>query len=273
MPIFLITFPNIDPVLLQLGPFAIRWYALGYIIGLLLGWAYARRLVANAALWLRPPGPPEALGDLVIWVAIGVVVGGRLGQVLLYEPSYYFANPLEILQIWRGGMAFHGGLIGAALAVILFAWRREIPILSYLDVAAAVAPIGLFLVRLANFINGELWGRVTDVPWAMVFPRAGTEPRHPSQLYEAALEGILLFLVLTLLVRLGALKRPGLVAGCFAIGYAAARSVAELFREPDGLVFGGPLTLGMAYSIPMVVAGLGLAVNAWRPARQPSQGN
>jgi phosphatidylglycerol:prolipoprotein diacylglycerol transferase len=263
LPVFVIPFPDIDPVLIHFGPFGIRWYALGYIVGILVGWRYARRLVANTALWRRPPGSPAALDELLIWVAVGVAVGGRLGQVLLYEPSYYFANPIEIPQVWHGGMAFHGGLIGAALAVILFAWRHGIPMLSYLDVVAAVAPIGLFLVRLANFINGELWGRVTDVPWAMVFPRAGPEPRHPSQLYEAALEGILLFALLATLVRLRGFKRPGLVTGSFAVGYAVARSVAELFREPDGVVY-GPITIGMAYSAPMVAVGLGLILHAWR---------
>jgi len=264
MPAWSIPFPIVDPVFIHVGPFPIRWYALGYIFGLLLGWLYARRLVANSSLWLRPPGTPSLLDDLLVWITLGVIVGGRLGQVLLYEPSYYLANPLEILQVWRGGMAFHGGLVGAALAVIVFAWRRNVAVLSYLDVVAAVAPIGLFLVRLANFINGELWGRVTDVPWAMIFPEAGPNPRHPSQLYEAALEGGALFLMLLVLIRLGAFRRPGLVAGCFGLGYAASRSIAELFRKPDGLVF-GPITVGMAYSAPMVIIGVWLIVNAMRP--------
>jgi phosphatidylglycerol:prolipoprotein diacylglycerol transferase len=255
---------SVDPVLVHIGPLPIRWYALGYIFGLLLGWLYARRLVATSWLWKHSPGTPADLDDLVVWVALGVVLGGRLGDVILYEPSYYLANPLEIPQVWHGGMAFHGGLIGAALAIIVFAWRRGIPFLSYLDVVSAAAPIGLFLVRIANLINGELWGRVTHVPWAIVFPRVGPEPRHPSQLYEAALEGIALGLILLLLVRLGALKRPGLIAGCFGLGYAAGRSIAELFREPDGLVF-GPITIGMAYSAPMALIGALLISNAMRP--------
>ena len=261
MPLLVIPYPEIDPVLLHIGPFDLRWYALGYIVGMLIGWRYARSLVANARLWLTPPGVPDLLDDLLVWVAIGVVVGGRLGQVLLYEPERYFADPLEILEVWHGGMAFHGGLLGATLAIMLFAWRKGISMLSYLDVVAAVAPIGLFLVRLANFVNGELWGRLTDVPWAMVFPRAGPEPRHPSQLYEAALEGLVLFAIVTLLARFGGFKRPGLVTGVFGIGYAVARTISEMFREPDGIVW-GPITLGMAYSLPMVAIGLGLVLNA-----------
>jgi phosphatidylglycerol:prolipoprotein diacylglycerol transferase len=260
-----LTFPGFDPVLFHIGPLVIRWYALGYIFGLLGGWYYARRLVTNGGLWSVQPGTPAQLDDLLVWVTLGVVIGGRLGQVLLYEPSYYFANPWEIPQVWHGGMAFHGGLAGAAIAIILFAWRNGIPILSYLDIASAVAPPGIFLVRIANFINGELWGRITyDVPWAMYFPTGGPFPRHPSQIYEALTEGVLLFVVLFAMTRLGALKRPGLVAGAFGVGYALARSFCELFREPDALVFGGPLTIGQAYSIPMVIIGLGLIVYAMR---------
>lgn len=252
-----LTFPDFDPVLIQIGPLAIRWYALSYIFGLLLGWWYARRLVANSKLWLRQPGTTVQLDDLLIWVTLGVVIGGRLGQVLLYEPSYYLANPFEILQVWHGGMAFHGGFLGAMLAVIIFAWISKIPILSYLDIVAAVAPIGLFLGRIANFINGELWGRVTfDVPWAMYFPTGGPFPRHPSQIYEALLEGLALFILLFVMTRMGALRRPGLVAGMFGIGYAAARSFCEQYREPDGWAIENVLTIGQAYSIPMVVAGL-----------------
>jgi phosphatidylglycerol:prolipoprotein diacylglycerol transferase len=189
--------------------------------------------------------------------------GRSTGEVCLYEPAYFFHHPLEIPQLWHGGMSFHGGFIGATLAIILFARNYRISILSYLDLSAAVAPIGIFLVRLANFVNGELWGRITDVPWAVIFPSAGPAPRHPSQIYEAILEGLLLFFLLRLLVRLGALKRPGLVAGCFTLGYASARSIGEIFREPDGLVF-GPITMGMAYSAPMAAIGAGLIIQALR---------
>jgi phosphatidylglycerol:prolipoprotein diacylglycerol transferase len=264
-----IVVPYIDPVLIQLGPLAIRWYALAYIFGLLGGWYYARRLVGNGRLWAIQPGTPVQLDDLLVWVTLGVVIGGRLGQVLLYDPSYYFANPWEIPQVWHGGMAFHGGLIGAAVAVILFAWSSRIPVLSYLDIASAVAPIGLFLGRIANFINDELWGRAArGVSWAMISPSSplaadGTAiPRYPSQLLEAGLEGLALFIILFIMTRMGALKRPGLIAGMFGLGYAAARSFCELYREPDGLVFGGPLTIGQAYSIPMVAIGIGLVAYA-----------
>ena len=182
-------------------------------------------------------------------------------HVLLYEPAYYFAEPLRILQIWKGGMAFHGGIAGAAVAIVLFARRHGVSVLSYLDIASAVAPIGLFLGRIANFVNAELWGRVTDVPWAFIFPNTDGQPRHPSQLYEAALEGLALFILLFLLTRRGALKRPGLIAGVFGIGYCLARSFCEIYREPDGIFF-GPITTGMAYSIPMFAIGLGLIGNA-----------
>ncbi|WP_413992650.1 prolipoprotein diacylglyceryl transferase [Labrys okinawensis] len=258
---------------LEIGPVLIRWYALGYIFGLLGGWWYARRLVANTSLWTVQPGTPAQLDDLLIWVTLGVVLGGRLGQVLLYAPGYYFANPWEIPQIWHGGMAFHGGLIGATLAIVVYAWANRIPVLSYLDVISAVAPFGIFLVRIANFINGELWGReTTDVPWAMIFsdPEAGGVPRHPSQLYEAATEGILLFVVLLALTRLGGLKRPGLIAGVFGLGYAAARSFCEQYREPDGWAIKELLTIGQAYSLPMAIIGIGLILNAFLRKPQPA---
>jgi len=263
MPICTITFPAIDPVFIHLGPIEIRWYALGYIFGLVLGAVYAKALVRSRSLWIEPPGTAADIDDLLVWVALGVIVGGRLGQVFLYEPRFFFTHPLEIPKLWHGGMSFHGGFVGATLAIILFARLRAIPILSYLDMCAAVTPIGLFLVRLANFVNGELWGRISDVPWTVVFPAAGALPRHPSQIYEAILEGLVLFFLLLFVVRLKALKRPGLVAGCFALGYACTRSVAEIFREPDGLVI-GPITLGMGYSIPMAVIGIWLILQATR---------
>lgn len=256
-------FPNIDPVLLRLGPIEIHWYGLAYVVGLVAGWYYARRLVANRSLWTVPPGEPALLDDLLVWVSVGVIVGGRLGQILLYEPGLYFSEPWRIPMIWQGGMAFHGGVAGAALAVILFARRAGVPVLSYLDVAATVAPIGLFLGRVANFVNGELWGRPTDVPWAFIFPNSDGQPRHASQLYEAALEGVALFVLLFVLTRLGALKRPGVAAGVFGVGYAVARSIAEVYREPDGIFF-GPITYGMAYSLPMVAIGIGLILNGLR---------
>ena len=272
MPISVLPFPAIDPVLVSIGPFAVRWYALAYICGILLGWLYARTIIANQRLWGGPaPFTATDFDDFVLWVTLGIILGGRVGYVLFYNFDFFIAHPLEILQVWKGGMSFHGGFLGCVLAVVLFGLKRKISILSLGDITCAVAPIGLFFGRLANFVNGELWGRPTDVPWAMVFPspEAGPWPRHPSQLYEAALEGLVLFCVLAVLVRAGALKRPGLILGAFAIGYAVARSVCELFREPDaqlGFLWGG-MTMGMLLSVPLLIAGICLVAFALR--RQP----
>src|SRR5450759_4788456 len=225
MPLFVIPFPAFDPVLVHLGPFAIRWYALAYIAGILLGWVYARALIRSPRLWGGNASKnlaPMSLVDVdyfVLWVTLGIILGGRTGYVLFYNFEHFAAHPLEIVQLWNGGMSFHGGFTGCVVAVILFARKRGIPILSLGDITCAVGPIGLFLGRLANFINGELWGRPTDVPWAMVFPNGGPIPRHPSQLYEATLEGLVLFAVLGLLVRAGALRRPGAITGAFMVFY------------------------------------------------------
>ena len=272
MPISVLPFPAIDPVLVSIGPFAVRWYALSYICGILAGWLYARMIIANRRLWGGPaPFTATDFDDFVLWVTLGIILGGRTGYVLFYNFDFFLARPVEILEVWKGGMSFHGGFLGCVLAVVLFGLKRKISILSLGDITCAVAPIGLFFGRLANFVNGELWGRPTDVPWAMVFPspEAGPWPRHPSQLYEAALEGLVLFCVLALLVRAGALKRPGLILGAFAIGYAIARSVCELFREPDaqlGFLWGG-MTMGMLLSVPLLIAGICLVAFALR--RQP----
>jgi phosphatidylglycerol---prolipoprotein diacylglyceryl transferase len=267
MPLFVLPFPAIDPVLVQVGPFALRWYALAYIAGILLGWLYARAIIRRARLWGGPaPMTVVDFDDFVVWVTLGVILGGRIGYVLFYNPAHFAAHPAEIVQLWKGGMSFHGGFLGVVTAVILFGRRRGIPLLSLGDVTAAVYPVGHTLGRLANFINAELWGRSTDVPWAMVFPGGGPLPRHPSQLYEAALEGLLLLIVLWLLIRAGALKRPGLVLGAFAFGYGLTRSFCELYREPDpqlGFLWGG-LTMGMLLSIPLMLAGLALIWNAMR---------
>jgi phosphatidylglycerol:prolipoprotein diacylglycerol transferase len=266
-------FPHFDPVLLQLGPFAIRWYALAYIAGILIGWLYARAIIRSQRLWGGPaPMAAADYDDFVVWVTLGIILGGRTGYVLFYNPGYFAEHPLEALQLWKGGMSFHGGFTGCVAAVVLFAKSRGIPVLSLGDVTCAVGPIGLFLGRLANFINGELWGRPADVPWAMVFPSGGPLPRHPSQLYEAALEGLLLLALLALLVRGGALRRPGLIIGAFAVGYAVTRSFAELFREPDaqlGFLWGG-LTMGMLLSLPLLLFGIALIVIALR--RPPLSG-
>ncbi|MDX2157722.1 MAG: prolipoprotein diacylglyceryl transferase [Hyphomicrobiaceae bacterium] len=261
MSAFAIPYPAIDPVALQLGPLSIKWYGLAYVAGLLLGWLYIKRLLTDRSLWRegKPPFAPELADDLFIWVALGVVIGGRLGNVLLYEPLYYLHNPLEIVQIWRGGMAFHGGLVGTIVAMWLFARRVQAPELSVMDLVAAAVPIGLFFGRVANFINAEVLGTPSQVPWAIVFPGAGPEPRHPAQLYEAALEGVVLFLVLNRLVYgRGSLKTPGLTGAAFLVGYGIFRIFCEVFKmdEHRALLGSLPITSGMAYSIPMVVAGL-----------------
>jgi phosphatidylglycerol---prolipoprotein diacylglyceryl transferase len=240
----------------------VRWYGLAYAAGLLLGWLYIRRIIRSERLWGGPPPMTiEHVDSLLLWMTFGVVVGGRLGAVLLYEPSMFWLNPLGILQPWNGGMAFHGGVIGVTIALLLFGRKHGISPVRAGDAVAAALPIGLFLGRIANFINGELWGHVSDVPWAMVFPGrdAGLLPRHPSQLYEAALEGIVLFLLLRWLThhRL-MLRQPGFVAGAFLVGYAIARTLCEVYREgvPFWLDPSGTITLGMLYSLPMVLGGL-----------------
>jgi phosphatidylglycerol:prolipoprotein diacylglycerol transferase len=274
MPFLSLTFPAFDPVLVTIGPFAIRWYALAYIVGILLGWLYARALIRTKSLWGGPP-PMTLLDfdDFVLWVTLGIILGGRTGYVLFYNLPHFAAHPAEIVQLWKGGMSFHGGFAGCVIAVVLFARRRGISILSLGDITCAVGTIGLFLGRIANFINGELWGRPSDVPWAMVFPGGGPLPRHPSQLYEATLEGLVLCGVLWLFVRAGALKRPGLVIGVFAVGYSIARIVCEFFREPDpqlGFLWGG-LTMGMLLSVPLMLAGIAFIVAALkRPPLQQS---
>jgi len=254
-------FPALDPVAFSFGPLAVRWYALAYIAGLLFARWYAMRLAARAPRLLEP----RQVDDFLFWAVIGVIVGGRLGHVLFYEPLRFLASPLDILKVWTGGMSFHGGLLGVAAAMVFYARRQRIPLLALADLAAVTAPAGLFLGRVANFINQELWGRVTDVPWAVVFPRAGPEPRHPSQLYEAALEGLLLFALLALLARHDAVRRrPGLLTGLFLCGYALARGVAEIFREPEILAGALPFatTYGQWLSLPMLLAGLWLARQA-----------
>ncbi|HEX4409180.1 MAG TPA: prolipoprotein diacylglyceryl transferase [Xanthobacteraceae bacterium] len=257
----IIPYPSINPILISVGPFAVRWYALAYIVGIIAGWFYARAIIASERLWGGPaPFTVLDFDDFVIWITLGIVLGGRTGYVLFYNLPHFAEHPIEILQLWNGGMSFHGGVLGCIVAIVLFAWHRHISVLSLGDVTAAVAPIGLLLGRLANFINGELWGRPTDVPWAMVFPNGGPIPRHPSQLYEAGLEGVVLFILLAILVRSGALKRPGLIAGIFAIAYGVARITCEMFREPDvqlGFLWGG-LTMGMLLCIPLMLAGIAL---------------
>ena len=274
-----IPYPHFDPVALALGPIVIRWYALAYIAGLLLGWRYCMALVKRPPLMMKPID----IDDFLVWATIGVVLGGRTAYVLFYRPGYYIENPLEILQLWHGGMSFHGGCAGVAVAEWLFARRRGIPVLGLADIVACAAPIGLFFGRLANFVNGELFGRSSDVAWAMVFPNGGPEPRHPSQLYQAGMEGLVLFLILMVLEWRGARRRPGVVTGAFLIGYALARTIGELFREPDQQLgflgdflrsdqvpallhpladFFQGVTMGQLLSLPMLIGGIWLIVRA-----------
>lgn len=253
----------IDPVMIEIGPLVIRWYALAYIAGLVLGWLYLRWLVQRPGWQLTPLD----LDDLLLYVTLGVVLGGRLGYVLFYRPEFYLSHPGEILAVWQGGMSFHGGLIGVFAAMGLFAYRRKIPFFEIADPVAAAAPIGLLFGRIANFINGELFGRTSDVSWAVIFPHGGPDPRHPSQLYESALEGLVLFLILFWFAR--KIRKPehrGRIAGLFLIGYGIARSFVELFREPDahlGFLLGNAVTMGQILSMPMIVIGLVLVVRSY----------
>ena len=271
-----LSFPDFDPVALDLGFFQIRWYALAYVGGLLLGWWYAIRLIADkwwpqkSDAWSGgPPLSRKELEDLVFWSFFGVLVGGRLGYVLFYKSAEYFNDPIEILKVWEGGMSFHGGLIGVTLAIILFALKRKRSMFSIADIAGCAAPIGLFLGRIANFINGELYGRVTTVNWGVIFPAGGPEPRHPSQLYEAALEGLLLFILLRILFTSTQMRfKPGMLGGVFFIGYGVSRIFVEFFREPDaflGFLWLGA-TMGQLLSVPMVLFGIWLV---WRAQPKP----
>ena len=277
MPLFAIAFPAFDPVAISLGPLAIRWYALAYIAGLVLGWRWCLHLAD------RPPRlvKRQDVDDFLFWATLGVVLGGRLGYVLFYKPSEYFAHPAEIVKVWHGGMSFHGGALGVIVAIALFCWRRGINVLAFGDIVVCAVPIGLFFGRIANFINGELWGRPTNAPWGMVFcsPHiaamnqgqcpAGLLTRHPSQLYEAGLEGIVLFLVLLWATHKARwLNREGAITGLFLTGYGLARVALENVRQPDAQMPDFPLglTMGMMLSIPMILTGLWLI---WRGLHKP----
>jgi phosphatidylglycerol---prolipoprotein diacylglyceryl transferase len=261
-PLAAIAFPDINPVILELGPLSIHWYGLGYVAGILFAWWYCKRLVTNMRLWRDNETAMTGLhlDDFVLWAALGIVLGGRLGHILFYDFAKYAADPLSIFYVWQGGMSFHGGLLGVIIAMILFARRSGINIWSMFDTIACAAPVGLALVRIANFINSELWGRVTDVPWGVIFPNGGPLPRHPSQLYEAVLEGLILFLLLRYLSHSRfKLRTPGFIGGAFMAFYGACRIAIEFVREPDaqiGYLAGGWLTMGMVLSLPMIAAGL-----------------
>ena len=271
LPLAVLPFPDIDPVIVRIGPLAIHWYGLAYVVGILFGWWYGRRIIANPRLWPggKAPMRPEDLDDFLVWAAVGIVLGGRVGYILFYDFARYLANPFDMLAVWQGGMSFHGGFAGTTIAMILFARSRGVSAWTLFDVVAAGVPVALGLVRLTNFINAELWGRTSEAPWAFVFPGGGAFPRHPSQLYEAALEGLVLFVVLRLLTHVFLkLRNPGFVAGAFVAGYGLSRIFVEFFREPDvqlGYLAGGWLTMGMVLSTPMVLAGLWAM---WRARRQ-----
>lgn len=266
----MIEFPNIDPVAFSIGPFVVRWYALAYIAGLLFAIWYAKRLVRTQALWggRQPTATPTQIDDLFVWIVLGVILGGRLGYVLFYNPVYFLANPLDILKVWEGGMSFHGGFLGVVVALYFYGKKHGITVYQLLDLAAATTPVGLGLGRLANFINGELYGRAGDAPWTMIFPHDPQQiPRHPSQLYEAALEGLVLFIVIRIAThRFQALSHPGRASGLFALGYGLSRIIVEFFREPDAQLgyFFGFITMGMILSLPLVAIGIWLLMRSRR---------
>ena len=292
MPLFVIPFPAIDPVAISLGPFAVRWYALAYIVGLIIGWRYCLMLAD------RPPKlvARRDIDDFLVWATLGVVLGGRIGYVLFYNFDYYADHPLQALYLWHGGMSFHGGALGVTLAIVLFARQRKLSIFALADIVIEAIPIGLFFGRVANFINGELYGRISDVGWAMIFPNGAVRedavplglsglcqsvtladgtaglncPRHPSELYEAACEGLLLFVLLLIAERSGVRRRPGIETGIFLVGYAVARMSGELFRQPDAqlgyLLLG--MTMGQLLSIPVLIAGL--VIIWWAGRRSPA---
>jgi phosphatidylglycerol:prolipoprotein diacylglycerol transferase len=270
-----VQFPDFDPILLQIGPFAIRWYALAYVAGILLGWRYAILLSRNAKLWggRAPTLTPPQIDDLILWITLGVIVGGRLGYVLFYLPKMIWEAPLSIFKVWEGGMSFHGGLAGVIVALVFFARANKLDLFKLGDHVAPAVPIGLFFGRVANFINGELWGRETSAPWGVTgFP--GTPdpfvPRHPSQLYEALLEGVVLFVILRLATHRALwLERRGVVAGLFLAGYAVFRLSLEWVREPDVQMFDylkDFVTMGMLLSLPMLGFGLWMI---WRGLKEP----
>lgn len=266
-------FPSIDPIAFALGPLVIRWYGLAYLAGVLLGVVYGSAILKRHTLWRdnTPPFKPADWFDFGFWAVLGIVIGGRLGYVIFYNPLFYLTHPLEIVQTWDGGMSFHGGMIGLVAAMALYTQKKGGNILSGIDMLAIVAPIGIMLGRIANFINGELYGRATGLPWGIVFPGTDGTPRHPSQLYEAALEGLVLFLVLRYITHVAyGLRKPGLAAGVFALGYACSRILVETVRLPDadkGYLYGGWLTYGMVLTVPMIFIGLGLIIYANRKPR------
>jgi phosphatidylglycerol:prolipoprotein diacylglycerol transferase len=259
----MLTFPNIDPVMIHLGPVAVHWYGVAYVVGLLIGWQYAVWIAKRFA----PTITKVQIDDFMMWALGGIIIGGRLGHILFFELDRYLANPLDILMTWKGGMSFHGGLIGVIIALILYCRKTNISFFRFADIMATITPIGLFLGRLANFINAELYGRVTDVSWGMIFPNGGPLPRHPSQIYEAFLEGFVLLAILHVGWRIAALRDvPGRLTGLFLLGYGIARTLVEFVREPDAIymILGMDLTTGQLLSLPMILVG---AYFIWQPKK------
>jgi phosphatidylglycerol:prolipoprotein diacylglycerol transferase len=255
----MLTFPNIDPVILQVGPLAISWYSMAYVVGILIGWWYVNKIILLAPIGITK----KHTEDFVAWAIIGIIIGGRLGYVIFYDPAKYLHNPIDIFKTYEGGMAFHGGVFGYSIAALLFAKKYKIRFLSLMDVSAVAVPIGLFLGRIANFINGELYGRKTDIPWAVIFPGSEGAPRHPSQLYEAFLEGFVLFFIMQYFVyRRRFLAKPGYLSAMLLIFYGVFRAIIEFFREPDVQVgyIAGWFTLGQLLCTPMILLGCYLLV-------------
>lgn len=260
---FAIAFPQIDPVLVHIGPVSVHWYGIAYVVGLLLGWQYALWIAKRFSLGITK----VQIDDFMMWALAGIIIGGRLGHILFFDFSRFMTNPAEIFMTWKGGMSFHGGMIGVIIAILLYCRKTKIPVFQFSDVLSAITPIGLFFGRIANFINSELYGRITDVPWAVVFPNGGPLPRHPSQIYEAFLEGLLLLVLIHIGWRIPTLRNvPGRLTGLFLFTYGLGRTLVEFVREPDAFysILGIDLTTGQLLSLPMMIVG---AYFIWQPHR------
>ena len=257
---------NIDPIAISIGPINIYWYGIAYMMGMILGLFYATKIVSHQKNSCNLYIKKDDIDEIFLWIIFGIIIGARLGYILFYNFNFYFNNPISIFSLWEGGMSFHGGAAGVIIAIALYSWKKNKPFLELGDVICSVVPIGLFFGRIANFINGELWGKVTTSPWGIIFPKADQSPRHPSQLYEAGLEGLFLFIFLAILILNGGLKRRGLVSGSFLFIYSLSRIIIEFFREPDqhiGYIF-PYLTMGIILSIPFLLVGLILIINSFK---------
>lgn len=261
-------FNYINPIAIQIGPLAIHWYGISYVISIIIGWAIAKKITQNQKIWGNSKSPisNQNIDDSITWIIVGIIIGGRLGYVMFYDLQYYITQPTKIIAVWDGGMSFHGGVIGTLIAIVAFARKRKIPVMSMFDIVTLCSCVGLFAVRLANFVNAELWGKTTNLPWGIVFPNAGEIPRHPSQIYEAMLEGAMMFAILLwLVVKKNKLQNRGFIAGMWLIIYAITRIIIETVREPDahiGYIFANFITMGMILSIPMIAIGVWAVVNA-----------